>query len=46
MQFSILWNGWAFIIIKIVYVKNTCNMPLYIALLYSQTKKKKEKEIK
>lgn len=45
MQFSILWNGWAFIIIKIVYVKNTCNMPLYIALLYSQTKKKKE-EIK
>lgn len=36
MQFSVLWNGRAFIIVKIVYVKNTCNMPLYIALLYSR----------
>lgn len=43
MQFSILWNGWAFIIIKIVYVKNTCNKPLYnVWVLYSNKEKKKK----
>lgn len=42
MQFSILWNGWAFFIIKIVYVKNTCNKPLYICLSIVQRKKEEK----
>lgn len=45
-NFSVLWNGQAFIIIRIVYVpkkeENTCNMPLYI-MHYCTAKTKRRK---
>lgn len=46
MQFSILWNGWASIVIKTVHViktkkqnKENCNKPLYTAWVLNSTKK-------
>lgn len=42
MQFSILWNGWAFIIIKIVYVKIPA-ISHYTLLVYCTAKKEEKK---
>lgn len=46
-KFSILWNGWAFVIIKIVLCqKNTCNKPFYTLLEYCTARRKRKKRKK